>query len=234
MSGKLRKLSRRLLFRRGPPEVVQSVRRESLSYLGTRALTDLFQLVEATEDTGRPGCLIECGCALGGSGIVIGSAKAKGRLFYVYDVFGMIPAPSKRDGPDVQRRYLEIVSGQSAGIGGDRYYGYEEDLMHMVAENFRNLGVPVEENNVHLVRGLFQETLKVDGPVAFAHIDSDWYEPVSICLQRIVPHLVRGGALVIDDYNTWSGCRKAVDEYFQDRKADYRFIRKARLHIVRR
>lgn len=67
---------------------------------------------------------------------------------------------------------------------------------------------------MELIQGLLQERLSVDEPVAFAHIDVDWYEPVMACLQRIVPRLSVGGALILDDYNDWSGCRKAADEYF--------------------
>jgi hypothetical protein len=39
---------------------------------------------------------------------------------------------------------------------------------------------------------------------------------------------------VIDDYDDWSGCRKAVDAYFRDKRDTYEFIRRARLHIVRK
>ncbi len=84
-----------------------------------------------------------------------------------------------------------------------------------------------------LVKGQYQDTLVVDETVAFAHIDCDWYESVMISLQRIEPHLAKGGVLVIDDYKTWSGCRRAVDEYFADKRERYEFIMKARLHISR-
>jgi asparagine synthase (glutamine-hydrolysing) len=54
-----------------------------------------------------------------------------------------------------------------------------------------------------------------------------------ICLQRIVPRLIVGGTLVIDDYEAWSGCRKAVDEYFVDKTAEFTFVKKSRLNIIR-
>jgi asparagine synthase (glutamine-hydrolysing) len=146
----------------------------------------------------------------------------------------MIPAPSENDGPDVHERYRIISSGRSSGIGGGRYYGYDTNLLTQVAENFRKCGYPVEHNEVHLRQGLFQDTLHIVEPVAFAHIDGDWYESVTTCLQRIEPHLVRNGVLVIDDYDHWSGCRKAVDEYFEDKRSRYRFIRRSRLQIVRK
>lgn len=62
--------------------------------------------------------------------------------------------------------------------------------------------------------------MQIEQPVAFAHIDVDWYEPVKISLERIVRNLVVGGSVIIDDYQDWSGCRKATDEYFQN-KSDY-------------
>jgi Macrocin-O-methyltransferase (TylF) len=89
-------------------------------------------------------------------------------------------------------------------------------------------------NARHAVKGLFQNTLNVSGPVAMAHLDGDWYESVMVCLERITPHLVSGGILVIDDYFDWSGCRKAVDEYFLDKRPDFKFITKSRLHIIRK
>ena len=65
-------------------------------------------------------------------------------------------------------------------------------------ENFRKYGLPVEENNIQLIKGLFQNTLHVEQKVALAHIDGDWYESVLTCLNRIAPHLTPGGVLVID------------------------------------
>jgi asparagine synthase (glutamine-hydrolysing) len=40
--------------------------------------------------------------------------------------------------------------------------------------------------------------------------------------------------LIIDDYYTWSGCRKAVDDYFADKKDGFGFCNKSRLHIIRK
>ncbi len=234
MLNKVHKHIKRRFFTHSVPPIIRSVRAESLTYLDAAALCDLFEQVEATERACRSGILIEAGCALGGSAIVIATAKSRARPFYVYDVFGIIPAPSAQDGADVHDRYKVIQQGKSAGIGRNKYYGYEENLFEQVTENFRRHGVAGDANNTYLVKGLFQDTLHVTEPVALAHIDGDWYESVMVCLQRIAPHLVPGGVLVIDDYDDWSGCRKAVDEYFSDKQDLYTFVHKSRLHIVRK
>lgn len=151
---------------------------------------------------------------------------------YVYDVFDTIPRPSDRDGPDVHARYTEIIAGNAIGIDGNAYYGYLPDLDAQVTRTLQQFGVPVGANGVQLIKGLFEDTLHPRGPVALAHIDSDWYASVSVCLERIWPVLSVGGAVVIDDFDAWSGCRAAVDEFVSGRR-DYRRERRARLHLVK-
>lgn len=216
------------------PEVVRAVIADSLTYLGAPALNDLYRQTERLEEQGIEGILIEAGCASGGSAIVIATAKSKARPFFVYDVFGMIPPPSAEDGEDVHRRYEAIQQGKAKGPKGSDYYGYEPDLYQKVVDNFTRYQLPVAENHIHLVKGLFQDRLYVDSAVALAHIDGDWYESVKVCLERIEPHLVSGGVLVIDDYYHWSGCKKAVDEYFAGRWHEYEKVRRSRLHLIRK
>lgn len=216
------------------PPIVRAVRSEGLTYLDEAALGDLYKRVEKLESENKKGILIEAGCALGGSAIVMARAKQKSRPFYVYDVFGMIPPPTKADGTDVHNRYETIKSGQSKGIKGAKYYGYQENLLERVMGNFDRHHISARKNNVHFIKGLFENVLQINEPVALAHIDGDWYQSVLICLRRIEPHLIEGGVLIIDDYDAWSGCRKAVDEYFQDKRDRYEFVRQSRLHIVRR
>jgi asparagine synthase (glutamine-hydrolysing) len=66
---------------------------------------------------------------------------------------------------------------------------------------------------VSLHRGAFEETLHPAGPIALAHIDSDWYESVRTCLVRLGPRIGPGGMIVLDDYEDYGGCRQAVDEF---------------------
>jgi Macrocin-O-methyltransferase (TylF) len=179
-----------------------------------------------------PGLIVEAGTARGGSAIVMAAAKAPGRPMKVYDVFGMIPPPGEEDGPDVHERYAKITAGEAQGVGGDTYYGYRDDLYAEVTDSFTRLGVPAAEHNVELVQGLFEDTIDLDEPVAFAHLDGDWYESTMTCLTRIAPLLVPGGRIVLDDYYMWSGCRRAVDEYFGGRDG-FRQEQRARLHVVR-
>lgn len=213
--------------------IVLRVRREHLTYLTVPALLDLHQTAARIEADNLPGIFIEAGCALGGSAIVLAASKRANRPFYVYDVFGMIPPPSSNDERDAWSRYEEIQTGRSAGIGGDSYYGYQTDLLERVTRNFERHGFPLDRSNIRLVQGLYEDTLYVTEPVALAHIDCDWHDSVWTCLTRIVPHLVVGGRLIVDDYADYSGCKKAVDRYFADKHDRFAFESRSRLHIVR-
>ena len=214
--------------------VIRRVRRQKLTYLPVGALNDLFEAAKAVEREQRPGMLIEAGCALGGSAIVLARAKRRQRPFAVHDVFGMIPPPTDADGPDVHERYAVIKAGRAKGLSGEAYYGYEADLLSRVRQTFAAFGMPVDEHHVDLVQGLFQDTLVGDEPVALAHIDGDWHDSVMTCLERIGPRLTPGAVMVIDDYFKWSGCRTAVDAFLAAHPDDYTTVRRTRLHLTRR
>ena len=213
-------------------ELARRLRADKLTFLGTVPLLDLRQRVLQADRRGIPGALVEAGCALGGSALLMALSKSPTRELFVHDVFSTIPAPSEKDGADVHRRYETIISGEAKGFGGDAYYGYQPDLRDRVAESFASFGVPTDENRVHLVQGLFEDTIHPEGPVAVAHIDGDWYESTKVCLERLWPALPPGGVAVIDDYGAWSGCRTAVDEFLNGRH-DVRAEMRSRLHLVK-
>lgn len=203
-------------------KIIIEVRQQKLTYLKESKLVSLCEMCRRVVDEKLPGIFIEAGCALGGSTIVIATIKQQNRPFYVYDVFAMIPPPSEKDGNDIHQRYATIGRGESNGIKGDTYYGYEGNLYEKVWQNLQRFHIDEQQDNVFLIKGLLQETMYIEEGIAFAHIDVDWYEPVKTCLQRIVPNLIVGGSIIIDDYHDWSGCRKATDEYFQGKSEQFR------------
>lgn len=194
-------------------ERIVRIRSRKLTYLPVKKLASISKTCRSIQEANLPGIFLEAGCALGGSAILIASIKEPLRPFLVYDIFGMIPPPSNEDTADVHERYRMIAEGKAIGIRGDEYYGYQDNLYDVVQSNLKGFDIDVDAQHVKLVKGLVQETLKIDGPVAFAHVDVDWYDPVMTCLNRIFPNLVVGGSIILDDYHEWGGCRKATDEY---------------------
>jgi asparagine synthase (glutamine-hydrolysing) len=214
-------------------DLARRIDNEGMSYIGFEGLCDLAQAAKTVENKNIKGVFIETGCALGGSAVLITAVKSAQRRLDVYDAFGMIPPPSDVDGKAVNERFAEIQSGKSEGLKGNKYYGYEDNLQQKVIDNFKKYKYPVNENHVRLIKGLYQDTLKVEEPVAFAHIDCDWYESVKLCLEKIIPNLQIGGVVVINDYYYYQGCKKAVDEFFASQKHIFKFTTRSRLQIER-
>lgn len=190
---------------------------DRLTYLSFSRMLRLQKGAAAALRRVHDGSVAEFGVALGGSAIVLaGLAVKSARSFHGFDVFGMIPPPtSNKDDPKSKSRFDAIASGQAKGIGGDAYYGYRDDLYDHVKASFSRHGLPVDGHRICLHRGLFEDTLpKVDmGMVAFAHVDCDWYDPVHHCLSVLHERTRSGSVIIIDDYNDYSGCRTAIDEF---------------------
>lgn len=193
----------------------RAMKQQKLTYLSDSKLLRLEQALRqaATAD----GAFVEFGVALGGSAIIIANAAAAvRRRFFGFDVFGLIPAPtSAKDDAKSKDRYEVIASGQAAGIGGDRYYGYRDDLYDDVVKAFQRNGLAVDGRAISLVKGLFEDTLPATdtGRVAFCHIDCDWYDPVKFCLDEIAPRLAPDGLILLDDYHDYGGCLQATTEF---------------------
>jgi O-methyltransferase len=193
----------------------RAVRRDRLTYCSYRKLTRIEQCVDRAMTREVPGVIVEFGVALGGSGIIM-ARRSPERQYHGFDVFGMIPPPgSEKDDQQSRDRYETIASGRSSGIGGDLYYGYRKDLFTDVVNGFARHGCAVDYQRVFLYKGLFEETwprFPSDAKIAVAHVDCDWYDPVSFCIRAVLPRLSTGSSLVFDDYNDYGGARIAIDE----------------------
>lgn len=226
-------------FRREHPELVAvalRIKARNLSYLSLRALTELGEAVRNLEVAETPGLIVEAGCGPGGSAILLAAAKARTRQLRVYDLFGSgNAAPGPLDGNAGRDRAKLMRDGRLRGLGGNPHYSTLPDRKGAVIHSLAEFGINPTDDEIRLIEGSFQDTLHLDEhTVALAHIDCDWHDSVYCALARIEPSLALGGRIIIDDYFAWRGCRKAVDEYFSgQRRARYRFSRKARLHLVR-
>jgi Macrocin-O-methyltransferase (TylF) len=198
--------------------IINKIREKNLTYCGYPKLENICRAIRDIQLKQVPGIYLEAGCALGGSAIVIAQMKPHAVPLYLFDVFGMIPPPSERDGIDAHTRYQEISSGKSQGLGGNTYYGYMQNLKNIVINNIEGFGFDLERDNINLVPGLFEETLNIQQPIAFAHIDCDWYDSVKVCIDRITPQMNINAVIVFDDYSSYSGCKQAVDELIETGK----------------
>jgi len=168
-------------------------------------LRGLYRGVRRVVESGIPGDLVECGCALGGSAALMALTLRQlgaSRDLWLFDTFEGLPAPTAGD-PD-----FEI-----ANLHAGSCLGTIDEVGHLFAE----LQI---DDGVRFVKGLFQETLPTApvSTIALLHIDGDWYESVKACLDNLYDKVVPGGIIQFDDYGFWKGARRAVDEFLDSRQ----------------
>ena len=169
--------------------LVAAVRDERLTYLRPRCSRTWPPACCRSSATASTGSSSRRATARGGSAIVLAAAKSPARPMKVYDVFGTIPPPTEQDGAGRPRRYATITGRRGQGSGGETYYGYRDDLYQRGRGLLRSPWRRRRRAQRRAVRGLFEDTIQLDEPVALAHLDGDWYESTMTCLTRIAPLL---------------------------------------------
>ena len=72
-----------------------------------------------------------------------------------------------------------------------------------------------------LVEGWFEDTVPkyvLDQKISILHLDGDWYDSTKICLDHLFSKVTKGGLILIDDYQMWDGCSKALHDYLSENK----------------
>jgi O-methyltransferase len=184
---------------------------------------------------GVEGAFVECGTWRGGSlgfwartFVRNGGDPARCPIFG-FDSFQGMPQMTKEDGDStahwMHRKSMRHLSPaqlsgalESAGIN----LATEQDVWSMVEGS----GFPRER--VTITKGWFQETLPLKreaiGRIAVLRLDGDFYESTKICLETLYDQVVSDGAVIIDDYGFFPGCRRAVDEFIAARGLRVRLV----------
>ena len=193
----------------------QSLTRKLLPYTmgGWKALENAYNLVIKVEDESIDGVLVECGVAQGGTAAMLAlTNKLYGKEFrqcWFFDSYEGLPEPTTEDYEGTKAgEYIQPLEKGSC-LGTIEQVG---DLL------FNKLQLPKSE--IHLVKGWFQDTVanyrtKV-GQIAILRLDGDWYESTKIPLENFYDQISNGGCIIIDDYATCYGSRKAVDEFIEN------------------
>lgn len=189
---------------------------DKYSMLRRAKLMNLLSLATVVEQLGIKGDFVECGVWKGGSaGILCSVIKTHGnrRSLWLFDSFEGLPQPTVQD---LDGHKIKTDNGFVISKGT----GVLEPIGKCVAPEtaVRELlfgHLSLQEVDVHIVKGWFQETLPIAAieKVALLHLDGDWYESTLCCLRELYPKVQSGGYVIIDDYEYWSGCKAAVDKY---------------------
>jgi hypothetical protein len=124
-----------------------------------------------------------------------------------FDIFGKFPETNFEDDKIAREKFIESAGEMSITV---------EELEKIM--NYKNI------YNFELVKGDILKTLpeyverNPQLKISLLHIDTDIYEPSKIILEILYDKVVRGGVIVLDDYGTFAGETKAVDDFFADKE----------------
>lgn len=160
------------------------------------------------------GDIVECGVWRGGSMMMAAlTALALGdtsRHLFLFDTFEGHPEPNRdKDEPSLHDEWRSRrLTDQSSD--------WARASLDEVRRNIESTGYPM--GNVTFVKGLVQDTVPANAPagIALLRLDTDWYDSTACELKYLYPRLSDYGLLIIDDYGTMAGQRRAVDEYLAE------------------
>ncbi|MEM7456725.1 MAG: TylF/MycF/NovP-related O-methyltransferase [Planctomycetota bacterium] len=197
------------IFRRVHPYTMTSAER----------IEALCNAVDYVCSAGIAGDVAECGVWRGGSMMAAAlrllANNSNGRGLYLYDTFDGMSEPTEKDVDHTGNAAQDLMQQDSFDREDSRSIWCVSRLEE-VRSNLASTGYP--EDRMQFVKGRVEETIPRTIPdrISILRLDTDWYESTRHELEHLYPRLVDGGVLIIDDYGHWQGCRRAVDEYFEN------------------
>ncbi len=144
---------------------------------------------------------VECGVAKGGCIALMKHCAGPRNTVWGFDTFGGLPAQTAEDEGDGAQWVGYVCAGPEGQDAVWRTFSILE----------------LDRARVHIVEGLFEQTLEQHkermGSIAALRLDNDWYSSTKYCLETLYDAVIPGGVILLDDYGTFHGCRKAVDEF---------------------
>lgn len=224
----LRANYRRLIERDRRNEDLDAVLRGELVHLvmpyslvGASGLERTYDLAFDLVTRGVEGAFVECGVARGGCAALIATVAAReghGRHCWFFDSYEGLPNPTADDfegGETTGEHVRPLPEGSCLGT-------YEEVSKLL----FSNLSL--SRDNISMVKGWFEDTLPTEakniGKIALLRLDGDWYDSTMCCYENLFDQVVAGGHIIVDDYFSCHGAKKATDEFLERKGLDLAMV----------
>jgi len=173
--------------------------------------------------SGLRGDFVELGTWRGGSAKIVMESLLESHLenvphCWLFDSFTGMPDPTEHD---------RIIDGKHASEY--KHLGMPDDdskTYDICCKYLSHVDYP--KTHLHIIKGMFEDTFPVYeneiSEISILHVDCDWYDSVKQSLNTFYDKTVIGGYIILDDYGTWDGARKAVDEFLLNRGLDNKIL----------
>jgi hypothetical protein len=160
-----------------------------------------------------PGEIIECGVFKGASLARFAAFRdifenQFSKKIIAFDIFGKFPNTKFSKDKDFREKFIEAAGSESIS---------KKQLMEVL----KHKGT---DKNVELIQGDITKTVPKylekhpELKISILNLDTDIYEPAVTILENFYKHISKGGILILDDYATFPGETKAVDDFFKNKK----------------
>lgn len=205
--------------------------------------TLMFTYEQAKKYADKEGVYCECGVAAGAQ-IIAMACGAPNKTIYAFDSFEGIPLPSNRDDQmpgimmltETERKALPDPGKQKLESSGATVVSLEDFIKNIDSslgvvyakeagvrtfiktknQNDLDVGTKVNSGVILAYKGWFEERLPgFMDTISILRLDGDLYNSTLVCLQNLYPKVIKGGLVIIDDWEL-KGCREAVWDYFSN------------------
>lgn len=171
--------------------------------IGLKRLDNIEDCIEKILEDNIEGDFIETGVWRGGATIlmkaILNDLKIFDRKVWLVDSFEGLPKPDPKYTEDNKNKL------------------YRHNILKVSLDEVKNNFEYFDllDENVIFVKGWFRDTLpNIEiKKISLLRLDGDLYESTILSLNYLYPKLSQGGFVIIDDYNAFDYCKKAVDDF---------------------
>ncbi len=193
---------------------------------GDFSIFNFFRACKYLFDNNIEGDFVEAGVYQGGMLILFAKILEKNphessRLIYGYDTFSGMTEPSEFD---VKYKHKNEFNYTAERIINEKIKNNTLDQwVNCSLENVKkNLVLNLKSlKNIKLVVGDVRKTLldinNIPEKISLLRIDTDFFDSTKVVLEKMYSKVEIGGVIILDDYGSWSGSKRAADDFFKEK-----------------
>lgn len=192
----------------------------SYTLTSASSIIALIESVKYVVNNNIDGSIVECGVWRGGSMMAVAKTLVDlnnlNKHLFLFDTFEGMTKPK-----DVDTRFdLETIASKK--FKNEKTGKDSSNWVRASLDDVKNsvYSIGYDKEKIHFIKGKVEDSLPSKAPekISVLRLDTDWYESTRHELIHLFPRLSKGGVIIIDDYDSWAGARKAMDEYVTENK----------------